>query len=126
LWTGAPIFVGDIVFQRQDVVIVGVTAAIMLALLVFFRYTMAGKGLRAISQNARAAALAGMPVSRFRMGAWGLASAIAGIAGILLAPKLLVTPEIGSIVMMAFAASVVGGMTSLPGCVVGCRTWSAS
>jgi branched-chain amino acid transport system permease protein len=119
LWAGAPIFVRDIVAQRQDIVIVAVTAAIMLALVVFFRFTMAGKGLRAISQNSRAAALAGMPVSRFRMGAWGLASAIAGVAGILLAPKLLVTPELGSIVMMAFAASVVGGMTSLPGCVLG-------
>ncbi|HVZ42208.1 MAG TPA: branched-chain amino acid ABC transporter permease [Ramlibacter sp.] len=119
LWSGDAIFIGSVVLQRQDVVIVGVTAAIMMGLLVFFRYTMAGKGLRAISQSPRAAALAGMPVSRFRMGAWGLASAIAGIAGILLASKLLVTPDIGSIVMMAFAAAVVGGMTSLPGCVVG-------
>jgi branched-chain amino acid transport system permease protein len=119
MWSGDAIFIGNVVLQRQDVVIVGVTALIMVGLLIFFRYTMVGKGLRAISQSPRAAALTGMPVSRFRMGAWGLASAIAGVAGILLAPKLLMTPEMGTIVMMAFAASVVGGMTSLPGCVVG-------
>jgi branched-chain amino acid transport system permease protein len=53
------------------------------------------------------------------MAAWGLSAAIAGIAGVLLAPKLLMTPDMGAIVMMAFAAAIVGGVTSLPGCVVG-------
>jgi branched-chain amino acid transport system permease protein len=72
-----------------------------------------------MSQSTRAAALVGMPVATFRMTVWGLASAIAGIAGILLAPKLLMTPDMGSIAMLAFAAAIIGGFTSLPGCVVG-------
>jgi branched-chain amino acid transport system permease protein len=38
---------------------------------------------------------------------------------LLLAPKLLMTPDMGSVVMLAFAAAVVGGFSSLPGCVVG-------
>jgi branched-chain amino acid transport system permease protein len=119
LWGGEPLFIGDIVLQWQDVAIVAVTAAIMIGLLLFFGYTMLGMGLRAISQSPRAAALVGMPVVRFRMAAWGLSAAIAGIAGVLLAPKLLMTPDMGAIVMMAFAAAIVGGVTSLPGCVVG-------
>jgi len=119
LLRGKPIFIGDAVLQWQDVGIVVVTSLIMLGLWLFFRYTMIGKGLQASSENPRAAALIGMPVTSFRMGAWGLAAAISGIAGILLAPKLLMTPDMGSVVMLAFAAAIVGGFTSLPGCVVG-------
>ena len=119
LFSGPPIFIGDIVLQRQDLAIVIVTALIMLALWLFFGFTMLGKGLRATSQNARAAALIGIPVKTMRMAVWGLASAIAGVAGVLLAPKLLMTPDMGSVVMLAFAAAIIGGFSSLPGCVVG-------
>ncbi len=119
LFKGAPIFLGDVVLQRQDLAIIGITTAIMVALWMFFRFTMIGKALRATSQNARAAALIGIPVRAMRMAVWGLASAIAGVAGVLLAPKLLMTPDMGSVVMLAFAAAIIGGFTSLPGCVVG-------
>jgi branched-chain amino acid transport system permease protein len=119
LFAGPPIFLGDIVLQMQDVAIIVVTALVMIALWFFFGFTMLGKALRATSQNARAAALIGIPVKTMRMAVWGLASAIAGIAGVLLAPKLLMTPDMGSVVMLAFAAAIIGGFTSLPGCVVG-------
>lgn len=119
LWQGEPLFIGDIVLQWQDVAIIAVTTVIMLGLWLFFGFTMLGKALRATSQNARAAALVGMPVNTMRMAVWGLSSAIAGIAGILLAPKLLMTPDMGNVVMLAFAAAIVGGFSSLPGCVVG-------
>jgi branched-chain amino acid transport system permease protein len=119
LWRGEPVFIGDVVLQWQDLAIIAVTTAIMLGLWVFFRYTMLGKALRATSQNARAAALLGMPVKTMRMAVWGLSAAIAGIAGVLLAPKLLMTPDSGSVVMLAFAAAIVGGFSSLPGCIVG-------
>src|SRR5262245_17252712 len=119
LLAGPPIFLGDVVLQRQDLAIIGVTMAVMLALTVFFNFTKTGQGLRATSQNPRAAALIGIPVRRMRMAAWGLAAAIAAVAGILLAPKLLMTPDMGVVVMLAFAAAIVGGFTSLPGCVIG-------
>jgi branched-chain amino acid transport system permease protein len=80
---------------------------------------MIGKALRATSQNPRAAALVGIPVRRMSMTAWGLAAALAGIAGILLAPKLLLTPDMGAIVILALAAAIIGGFVSLPGCAAG-------
>jgi branched-chain amino acid transport system permease protein len=119
LFSGAPIFMGDIVLQRQDVAIIVVTTLVMALLWLFFGHTLLGKALRATSQNARAAALIGIPVGSMRMAVWGLASAIAGIAGVLLAPKLLMTPDMGAVVMLAFAAAIIGGFSSLPGCVVG-------
>jgi branched-chain amino acid transport system permease protein len=119
LLSGPPIFIGGVILQRHDLAIIAVTVVTMIALTAFFNFTLTGKALRATSQNPRAAALIGIPVKRMRMAAWGLASAIAGIAGILLAPKLLMTPDMGVVVMLAFAAAIIGGFTSLPGCVIG-------
>jgi branched-chain amino acid transport system permease protein len=119
LLSGPPIFVGDVILQRQDIAIIGVAIAVMLSLTAFFNLTKTGRALRATSQNPRAAALIGIPVRRMRMAAWGLAAGIAAVAGVLLAPKLLMTPDMGVVVMLAFAAAIVGGFTSLPGCVIG-------
>jgi branched-chain amino acid transport system permease protein len=119
LLSGPPVFMGDIVLQRQDLAIVAVTIAIMILLTIFFNFTWPGRALRATNQNPRAAALIGIPVKTMRMAVWGIASALAGISGILLAPKILMTPDMGNVAMLAFAAAIVGGFTSLPGCVIG-------
>ena len=118
-FSGEPIFIGPVVLQRQDIAIVVVAVLVMLAIWAFFSLTLTGKALRATSQNPRAAALVGIPVRRMRMTVWGIASALAAIAGILLAPKLLMTPDMGVIVILAFAAAIIGGFASLPGCVIG-------
>ena len=118
-FTGEPIFIGPVVIQWQDIAIIVVTLAVMAALWAFFSLTLTGKALRATSQNPRAAALVGIPVRRMRMTVWGIASALAAIAGVLLAPKLLMTPDMGVIVILAFAAAIIGGFASLPGCIIG-------
>ncbi len=119
LMSGPPVFIGDVILQQQDIAIIVVTLLVMLALSAFFGWTRIGKALRATSQNPRAAALIGIPVKSMRMVAWGLAAGLAGIAGILLSPKLLMTPDMGNVVMLAFAAAIIGGFSSLAGCVVG-------
>jgi len=119
LLTGEPVFIGPVVLQQQDIAIVVVAVLVMLAIWAFFSLTLTGKALRATSQNPRAAALVGIPVRRMRMTVWGIASALSAIAGILLAPKLLMTPDMGVIVILAFAAAIIGGFASLPGCILG-------
>ncbi|MBV8838800.1 MAG: branched-chain amino acid ABC transporter permease [Alphaproteobacteria bacterium] len=117
--SGTPIFLGPVVLQHQDVAIVLAAIVIMIALWAFFSLTMTGKALRATSQNPRAASLVGIPVPLMSLTAWGLAAALAGVAGVLLAPKLLLTPDSGIVVILALAAAIIGGFTSLPGCVAG-------
>lgn len=119
LFTGEPVFIGPVVLQLQDFAIVGIAVLVMIALWAFFSLTLTGKALRATSQNPRAAALVGIPVRTMRMTMWGLASATSAVAGVLLAPKLLMTPDMGVIVILAFAAAIIGGFASLPGCIVG-------
>ena len=117
--TGEPVFMGAVVLQRQDFAIVAVSTLLMLALWAFFSLTLTGKALRATSQNPRAAALIGIPVRSMRMAVWGIASGLSAVAGILLCSKLALTPDMGVIVILAFAAAAIGGFTSLPGCIVG-------
>ena len=50
---------------------------------------------------------------------WGLAAAVAAIAGLLLAPITFVHANMGFIGLKAFPAAVVGGFGSLPGAIVG-------
>ncbi len=119
LFSGEPIFLGPVVLQQQDIAIIVIAVVVMIAMWAFFSLTLTGKALRATSQNPRAAALVGIPVRRMRMTVWGLASALAAVAGILLAPKLLMTPDMGVIVILAFAAAIIGGFASLPGCILG-------
>jgi branched-chain amino acid transport system permease protein len=109
LMSGPPVFIGDVILQQQDIAIIVVTLLVMVALTAFFGWTRIGKALRATSQNPRAAALIGIPVKSMRMVAWGLAAGLAGLAGILLSPKLLMTPDMGNVVMLAFAAAIIGG-----------------
>jgi len=119
LFTGDPVFIGPAILQRQDIGIAVISILIILAVGAIFRYTLAGKALLALAENPRAAVLIGIPAKSMRSIVWGLASLVAALAGVLLAPKLLLTPDMGEIVMMAFAAAILGGFTNLPGCIAG-------
>jgi branched-chain amino acid transport system permease protein len=50
---------------------------------------------------------------------WVLGSVLAGLAGILLAPLVTLTPDMGLVAIKGWVAAVVGGFTSLPGAVLG-------
>lgn len=116
---GPPLFLGNVLLLRQDVLILAASVMAVFALYSFFRFTRIGRGLRATAEDPRAAALIGIPVVRMRMVIWGIASAIAALAGLLVAPKILMTPDMGIIVILAMAASVLGGFTNIPGVIVG-------
>ena len=90
-----------------------------LALFALFRYTKLGIAMQASSQNQLAAYYMGIPVRRLNGLAWGLAAAVAAIAGLLLAPITFVHANMGFIGLKAFPAAVVGGFGSLPGAIVG-------
>jgi branched-chain amino acid transport system permease protein len=117
---GPPIEFGPVLLPRQDLAIVVIAVLAMVALFLFFQFTFIGKVLRATSQNPRAAALIGIPVQAMRMLIWGIACALAATGGILIGGKLPMSVDMGSnIVILAFAAAVIGGFTNLPGAIVG-------
>jgi branched-chain amino acid transport system permease protein len=61
----------------------------------------------------------GVKLGTIRMKIWALTGVISAISALLITPKILITPDIGHIAILAYAAAIVGGFTSLPGAVVG-------
>ena len=108
-----------VVLNVEHMVVIGATAVLCVLLFVLFRYSKLGIAMQAASQNQLAAYYMGIPVQRLNGIAWGLAAAVAAIAGLLLAPITFVHANMGFIGLKAFPAAVVGGFGSLPGAIVG-------
>ena len=108
-----------LVLNVEQMVVIGVTGMLCALLYTLFRYSKLGVAMQAASQNQLAAYYMGIPVKRLNGIAWGLAAAVAAIAGLLLAPITFVHANMGFIALKAFPAAVVGGFGSLPGAIVG-------
>jgi branched-chain amino acid transport system permease protein len=95
-------------------------SVIAFALTLFLQRTMAGKAIRAVIQDRQSARLMGINVSRIYLLTFGLGTALAGVAGALLAPIYTLSPYIGSnFILAAFAVVVLGGLGSVPGAYIG-------
>ncbi len=110
---------GELVLNVEQLVVIGVTVVLCAALFALFRYSKIGIAMQASSQNQLAAYYMGIPVQRLNGLVWGLAAAVAAVAGLLLAPITFVHANMGFIGLKAFPAAVVGGFGSLPGAIVG-------
>jgi len=111
--------VGALVLNVEQMMVIGCTALLCLLLFVMFRYSKVGIAMQASSQNQLAAYYMGIPVQKLNGLVWGLAAAVAAIAGLLLAPITFVHANMGFVGLKAFPAAVVGGFGSLPGAIVG-------
>lgn len=99
---------------------VAVLIAISVGMFLLFQKTRLGMALRAAASNATSAKLSGIPFTAMMGIGWGLAAVLGAISGLLVAPRLTIDPNMmGSIIIYAFAAAVVGGLTSYRGAVVG-------
>src|SRR5258706_9797054 len=116
---GDPVIIGDAALTRLDVVIFGVAVGVMVLLYLMFNRTRIGKAMRAVGMNPKASQIVGIRLSRIRMMVWALAGLISALAALLIAPKILITPDIAHIAILAYAAAIVRGFTSLPGAVLG-------
>ncbi len=111
--------VGGLVLNVEQMVVILATAILCGLLFALFRYSKLGIAMQASSQNQLAAYYMGIPVKALNGIAWGLAAAVAAVAGLLLAPITFVHANMGFIGLKAFPAAVVGGFGSLPGAIVG-------
>jgi branched-chain amino acid transport system permease protein len=99
--------------------IMGLTAAILIALWLFLEKTSYGLIVRAGVRDPETVRVLGIDISRVWLFVFGLGTGIAGLAGFLSAPIQSVNPDMGVPVLAeAFVVTVVGGMGSLIGSVV--------
>ena len=114
-----PIVIGSLRVNPVLLSILAVSLVLLVVLALFFRYTRAGKAMRAVSQNQDAARLMGISVERVFASTLAIGTAIAALAGVLFAPVTGITPGLGDLILKAFVAAVIGGFDSLPGAVLG-------
>ena len=98
----------------------GLALAITGGLYLFLGRTDLGRAIRATSQNAEAAILMGIDVETVAVVTFGLGTALAGAAGVLLAPSLYLYPTVGELLIVkCFVIVVLGGLGSVPGAIAG-------
>ena len=97
-----------------------ITSAISLAILCFFLYkTRSGIAVRASAIDMSTAGLMGINVNRISLIVFVISGITAAIAGMFFGMKYTVYPGMGDMSNKAFIASVIGGLGSLPGAVLG-------
>jgi branched-chain amino acid transport system permease protein len=117
-FTGKKVVIFGAILGAESLAIIAGTIILSGALYAFFRYTRIGIAMQAASQNQLAAYYMGIPVKIIFSLIWGISAAVAGAAGVLLAPIATVDPNMGFIGLKAFAAAVIGGFGSLPGALI--------
>jgi branched-chain amino acid transport system permease protein len=119
LLTPAPFTLGGLVLVPANLAVVGVAAVVVVALFLALRFTRFGRAIVAVYENPTGAAIVGISVPAVHARLWGLASVLAAIAGIMVAPLITLSPDMGTIGIKGFAAAVLGGFNSLPGAIAG-------
>ncbi|MGQ9572976.1 MAG: branched-chain amino acid ABC transporter permease [Dehalococcoidia bacterium] len=132
IWGGTPkgfryypitddtVSIGSVVVSMHDLAIMMFAALIMIGLYLFFQYTPLGLAMRATAQNPVASRLMGIRVGRMLTLGWALSATVGAVAGMFIAPLLLLQPPMMlGVLLYAFAAAVLGGLDSPFGAVVG-------
>jgi len=113
--------IGSAEISTLQISIIGISAALMLALEFIVQKTKIGKAMRATSEDYNAAALMGINVNRIISFTFALGSALAAAGGVLVGLLFnAVTFNMGLMAgLKAFAAAVLGGIGSIPGAMLG-------
>ncbi|MBW2662129.1 MAG: branched-chain amino acid ABC transporter permease [Deltaproteobacteria bacterium] len=115
---GINIFGARVTFVQ--ILIVCVSIVLVATVAVLLKKTKIGKSMRAVANNSELANISGIGGDRVILGTFALGSALAGIAGILIALDVDMTPTMGmNALMMGVVAVIIGGVGSIPGIALG-------
>jgi len=109
----------DILLPQFDIFVSIVAGSMIIALAIFFQKSRTGVSLRAVSDNHMAALAVGIPLSRVWAIVWSVTGVIALIAGLLWAERVSVSFTLIEAVMKALPVILIGGLTSIPGAIIG-------
>jgi len=105
----------DITISVDRFILIGIAAALTLALWLLYRYTQFGIATTAVAENQRAASAVGLSPDWIATANWSLGSALAGAAAILIAPIVqLQVANMTNLVLAALATALVASFRSFP------------
>src|ERR1700722_6985950 len=126
IFPSAGLTVAGITFPEDRLFFTGVVVVISVALALVYHYTRFGLATRAGAENDKGAALTGISATRIAGQNWVIATVLAGVAGILIAPVASLDPTSYTLfIVPALAAALVGRfqsfwLTALAGLLIGC------
>jgi ABC-type branched-subunit amino acid transport system permease subunit len=126
IFPSAGLTLAGITFPEDRLFFTGVVVVISVALALVYRYTRFGLATRAGAENDKGAALTGISATRVAGQNWVIATVLAGVAGILIAPVASLDPTSYTLfVVPALAAALIGRIrsfwiTALAGLLIGC------
>jgi branched-chain amino acid transport system permease protein len=88
-------------------------------LAVFFQVTRVGRALRAVADDHQAAQSVGIPLNQIWLMVWAVSGLVALVAGMMWGAKLGVQFSLSLIALKALPVLILGGLTSIPGAIVG-------
>jgi branched-chain amino acid transport system permease protein len=119
-FTGEPIRIAGVTFGRHEIGMIVLTLGTVLLLWAFFRFTKLGLAMRSAAIGPEASRLLGVRVGWMLALGWGFAAVLGAISGMMVAPIIFLSPTMMQAVLVyAFAAAVLGGITSPAGAVIG-------
>ena len=111
--------IGGIFIGTTDLLCLVVALIVLVVLLLIINKTRFGLHVRAVACSGRTARILGIRIDSVIALVFVMAGALAGLAGIMYGMKYNVYPTMGNVGLKAFIASVIGGLGSVPGAIVG-------
>ena len=126
IFPSSPLSIAKITFPEDRLFFTGMVIVISVALAIIYRFSRFGLATRAGAENDRGAALTGISANVIAGQNWVIATVLAGVAGILIAPVASLDPTSYTLfVVPALAAALIGRfqsfwITALAGLLLGC------
>jgi branched-chain amino acid transport system permease protein len=119
-YSSANFYIGEISFNIALIIAFGIALLLTAGLFFFLLKTDVGKSIRATAQNKDAAMLMGINAEWITVLTYGLGASLAAAAGTLLLPIYYLFPDIGGpFTLKAFVITMLGGMGSTVGAILG-------
>lgn len=113
------VFEGGVLINQEDLIAALISAALVVLLSLFFQKTSTGRALRAVADDHQAAQSIGIPLARIWVIVWCVAGVVALVAGMIWGSKLGVQFSLATIALRALPVVILGGLTSVPGAIIG-------
>ena len=115
-----PLDIAGAKLLSQSIWIMGIFLLATVGLHLFLKKTLTGKAMEANAISKRAAWIVGIPSKYMVMLAFGLSTAMGGLAGVIIAPITMSSYDMGTMLgLKGFCAAMLGGLGSLWGALIG-------